>query len=310
MTTCTSQRAPFAVHTGGAAEKPSDNSVDWRALLSHASIEVLPEQATTFALAANAFAPGAYVFLPHIAGHSLDVRVVAAKHLIARGLHPVVHLSARNFPSIAEFEGHIRDLDRAGVKCCLAIGGVPSITPNPVLATATDMIESSAFRAASFETVFVAGHPEGIAGVADQELWAALGEKLSLLRSQNRRTEIVTQFAFDGDAMARWANLLRCQEINVPLRFGVAGVTSLPKLIKFAVLCGVGPSLSILKRQAGSIFKVMRDQDPREIIEALSNGLAQNGHANTHIHFFPFGGWEKTATWMSLNAHAGRACAD
>lgn len=301
MTTYPNQRAASAGYSRKAGEGTSEMPRDWKMLLADASIELLPDQATQFTPPSNIFPEGSYVFLPHIAGHSLEARIVAAKHLIARSLHPVVHLSARNFGSIEEFEGHVRDLDQAGVKCCLAIGGVPSITPAPVLATAIEMIQSPAFQAASFETVFIAGHPEGIAGLPDSQLHAALTEKLAALRSQNRYSEIVTQFAFDGATMARWALDLRRKGIAVPLRFGVAGVTSLPKLIKFAVLCGVGPSLNVLKRQAGSIFKVMRDQDPQEVIEALSDDLGQNRHAGIHIHFFPFGGWEKTVSWIANN---------
>lgn len=290
-------------HSEEASGRNMYKTNDWRELLNSSSIELLPEQAGTFTPATDVFAPGSYVFLPHIAGHSLETRIAAARSLISRGLCPVVHLSARNFGSITEFETHIGDLDKAGVKCCLAIGGVPSITPNAVLGTAIEMIQSPAFQAASFETVFVAGHPEGIPGVSEGELGAVLSEKLGILRAQNRLAEIVTQFAFDGATMARWAVDLRRNGINVPLRFGIAGVTSLPKLIKFAVMCGVGPSLGVLKRQAGSVFKLIRDQEPREVIEALNNGLSHGhgGQARVHLHFFPFGGWEKTASWISAN---------
>lgn len=298
MTTCSDSNVAVAGCSGQTTEPSQRRSPGWAAFLSSASIEVLPEQAATFAPSPTAFAHGSYVFLPHIAGHSLDLRVAAAKNLIARGLRPVVHLSARNFHTVAEFDGHLRDLDRAGVKCCLAIGGVPSVTPKAVISTASEMIQSHAFQSASFDTVFIAGHPEGLSGVDDAVVRTALINKLSLLRMQGRRAEIVTQFAFDGAAMARWARDLRSAGIDAPIRFGVAGVTSLPKLIKFAVMCGVGPSLGILKRQAGSVFKVMRDQDPGEVIEALHDGLEQSSRAGVHVHFFPFGGWEKTASWI------------
>ena len=279
---------------------------DWKSLLSGVSIELLPEQALAFAPAQDAFPQGSFVFLPHIAGKPLGPRVDAAKHLIAKGFKPVVHLSARNFTSILEFEGHVRDLDQAGVKCCLAIGGVPSFTPNAVLQSTAEMIRHPAFKSAAFETVFIAGHPEGIAGVEEAQLRNALQDKISELREQRRSIEIVTQFAFDGAAMARWANDLRRIGVIEPIRFGLAGVTSLPKLVKFAVLCGVGASLSVLKRQAGSVLKVMRDQDPKDVIEALYRDLDPTVASSIHLHFFPFGGWEKTTTWISSRQSIAR----
>jgi methylenetetrahydrofolate reductase (NADPH) len=271
---------------------------DWTQLLAGASIELLPEQAFSFEPNSGAFASGAYVFLPHVAGKSLERQREAASHLLFRGHSPVTHLSARNFTSMAEFESHVAALNAAGIKNCLAIGGVPSITPNPVMHTAAEMITSDCFKSAGFENVFIAGHPEGLKGCSEAELNAALLEKIEILQGQGRSVQIVTQFAFDGAVMAEWAAKLRSLGVDVPIRFGLAGVTSLPKLIKFAVLCGVGASLSVLRRQAGSVFKVMRDYNPGDVIQALDQGLRAHETTGVRMHFFPFGGWEKTAEWI------------
>ena len=168
-----------------------------------------------------------------------------------------------------------------------------------MVANALELIDRKSFRDSDFETVFLAGHPEGIAGVAPDALHAALAAKIEMLRAQGRSVEIATQFAFDGAAMARWAADLKGNGISVPIRFGVAGVTSLPKLIKFAVLCGVGTSLNVLRQRASSIFKVMTDQDPEDVLEALGRTLATVDAPVVRIHFFPFGGWEKTAHWLA-----------
>lgn len=271
----------------------------WTDLLSDASIELISEQASKFAPVANSFGPGTLVFLPHIAGKPLEAQISAASLLISRGFRPVAHLSARNFRSHDEVDQHIRDLSASGVKHCLAVGGVPSVTPNALVANALELIDRKSFRNSGFETVFLAGHPEGIADVASHDLRAALASKIEMLRAQGRSVEIATQFAFDGVAMARWAAELKAKGISVPIRFGVAGVTSLPKLIKFAMLCGVGASLNVLKQRTSSIFKVMTDQDPQDVLEALSKTMATVDAPLVKVHFFPFGGWEKTAHWLA-----------
>ena len=282
-----------------SSSQDTRSAPDWRDLLSDASIELIPEQAHQFAPAANSFESNTLVFLPHIAGKPLQAQTDAAAFLIGRGFRPVAHLSFRNFRSHEELDQHIRDLSATGVRHCLAIGGVPSATPNAVVANALELIDRKSFRDSDFETVFLAGHPEGIAGVAPDALHAALAAKIEMLRAQGRSVEIATQFAFDGAAMARWAADLKGNGISVPIRFGVAGVTSLPKLIKFAVLCGVGASLNVLRQRASSIFKVMTDQDPEDVLEALGRTLATVDAPVVRVHFFPFGGWEKTAHWLA-----------
>lgn len=271
----------------------------WRHILGDASIELIPQQALEFAPVSNSFAPDALTFLPHIAGKPLADQVAAAQHLIARGLRPVAHLSARNFASYSELDRHLDDLSLAGVTHCLAIGGVPAVTPNAAIPTALQMIDRASFRDAGFKTVFIAGHPEGITDVPGEVLFSALDEKISILRAQGRSVEIATQFGFDGAGMARWAADLKARGVDVPVRFGVAGVTSLPKLIKFAIMCGVGASLNVLRQRSLSVLKVMKDQDPQEVLEALNSTLQQVDAPPVRIHFFPFGGWEKTAVWLA-----------
>lgn len=272
---------------------------DWTRLLVDGSIELIPEHAFQFAPPQHSFGAGTLVFLPHIAGKSLSAQVEAAAHLKSRGFTPVAHLSARNFKSLEEFDLHVAALSDAGVMHCLAIGGVPSVTPNAVMEDAAEMIERPSFKGANFATVFVAGHPEGITGVTDAVLHASLLRKIEVLQAQGRSVEIATQFAFDGAAMARWARELHARGIDVPIRFGVAGVTSLPKLIKFAMLCGVGASINVIKQRASSVFKVLRDQDPQDVVEALAKGLQGVEKPHVRIHFFPFGGWEKTSSWLA-----------
>lgn len=272
---------------------------DWTRLLVGGSIELIPEHAFQFTPSPNSFGAGSLVFLPHIAGKPLSAQIEAGIHLSLNGFTPVAHLSARNFKTLDEFDSHVAKLSDAGITHCLAIGGVPSVTPNAVMDDAIAMIERRSFKMAAFTTVFIAGHPEGISGIASGVLHSSLIRKIDVLRAQGRSVEIATQFAFDGAAMARWAQEQRSRGVDIPIRFGVAGVTSLPKLIKFAMLCGVGASLNVIRQRASSVLKVMRDQDPQDVLEALASGLKDIEEARVSVHFFPFGGWEKTSSWLA-----------
>ncbi|WP_046476669.1 MULTISPECIES: methylenetetrahydrofolate reductase [Filomicrobium] len=285
--------------------------IEERSILSHEmrhstlfqdiSIELLPEQVDAFLPKAKCFPENSLVFLTHIPGKPISAQAEAAKKIHNKGFVPVPHLAARNFTSADEYAGHLRTLASIGVTTVLVLGGNPS-SGTPPLRFAADLLRHPVLNDVQLKKVFIAGHPEGHSVIPKDALIPALKEKISLVREWGAQPEIVTQFAFNGEAMAAWAAELRTQDINAPLRFGMAGVTSLPKLIKFAAMCGVGASLNALKRQGTSLIKAMRDQDPGDIIAELDSSLSQRGIKDVTLHFFPFGGWEKTLKWIDMQS--------
>jgi methylenetetrahydrofolate reductase (NADPH) len=76
-------------------------------------------------------------------------------------------------------------------------------------------------------------------------------------------------------------------------------VTSLPKLIKFGVKCGIGPSLAALRRSTGSLLRVLADKDSADVIAGIEESYPVP-KAPLTLHFFPFGGWKKTLDWVKV----------
>jgi methylenetetrahydrofolate reductase (NADPH) len=269
-------------------------------ILENISIELLPEHVATFQPTPANLKPGSFVFLTHIGGKSLSVQVAAARRLKSMGYEPVCHLGARNFASREEYANHLSELSDAGVTTVLMIGGNSSDAVSP-MQSAMELLSHPIVPRTIIKRVYFAGHPEGHPAISSDVLMPVLAEKIKVARELGLAPEIVTQFAFDGAAMAAWAAGLRMNGIDAPIRFGVAGVTSLPKLIKFAMLCGVGASLKGLTRQGGSILKAMRDQDPGDVIAQLRAGVGSHALNDISLHFFPFGGWEKTLNWIAAS---------
>lgn len=272
-------------------------------LMDAISIELLPEHVATFHPTAANLKPGSFVFLTHIGGKSLSVQADAARRIKAMGYEPVCHLGARNFASREEYANHLSELDDAGVSTVLMIGGNSS-EHVPAMHSAMELLTHPIVPKTNLKRVFFAGHPEGHPAIAGDTLVPILAEKIKVARDLALIPEVVTQFAFDGAAMAAWGDDLRRRGIDTPIRFGVAGVTSLPKLIKFAMLCGVGASLKGLTRQGGSLLKAMRDQDPGDVIAQLRSGAETLALKDLNLHFFPFGGWEKTLNWIAASRNA------
>ncbi len=68
-------------------------------------------------------------------------------------------------------------------------------------------------------------------------------EKQKFARESAVSMHIVTQFGFDPAAVSLWDRHLPEHDIQLPVYVGMAGPASLPKLIKYAMQCGVGASL-------------------------------------------------------------------
>ena len=69
-------------------------------------------------------------------------------------------------------------------------------------------------------------------------------------------------------------------------------------MIKFAMACGVGPSLRVLQRRAADVAKLLLPFEPTEILSELAAHKAAHPDFNIEqVHFFPLGGINKTAEY-------------
>ncbi len=84
------------------------------------------------------------------------------------------------------------------------------------------------------------------------------------------------------------------------MHVGIAGPTPLPKLIKFAMQCGVGASMHSVMRNMGAMANLTRlATTPDEMLLGLIRGRsAYSGSRLVQPHFYSFGGVTATATWL------------
>nr|CAH18513.1 methylene tetrahydrofolate reductase MetF [Rhodobacteraceae bacterium 179] len=261
------------------------------------SIELSPEMVQKFDPDPTSLPPGSKVFLTHITGKNPQTQIDAAKQLLSMGYVPVVHMGARNFESDEEFVRLVQAHSDNGVTHGLFLGGNP-LKHNGPLHEAMDLLTHDVLPDTCMTHAFIGGYPEGHPDIDTAQLENARKQKLEACNAIGLKPEIISQFAFDGDTMAAWATKMSQEEPDVPIRLGLAGVTSLHKLIKFAVMCGVGPSIAVLKKNAGGLMKVMSDRDPGDIVEKIEHRYF--GENSLNVHFFPFGGWKKTLDWVSI----------
>lgn len=91
----------------------------------------------------------------------------------------------------------------------------------------------------------------------------------------------------------------------MPVHIGIAGPAKLQTLIKFAIACGVGPSLKVLQKRAMDVSKLLLPYEPTEVLADLAAHKAAHPDFNVErVHFFPLGGIKTNAEWAMENGGA------
>jgi len=114
---------------------------------------------------------------------------------------------------------------------------------------------------------------------------------------------IATQFCFDAAPVIDWANAIKAAGIDLPVHIGIAGPAKLQTLIRFAIACGVGPSLKVLQKRAMDVTKLLLPYEPTDILTALATHKAAHPEFNIEaVHIFPLGGIKTSAEWLQVHA--------
>ena len=274
-------------------------------LLASASIEVTPREPGVAQTLREHFAAGTDVHVTFLPDDSPDKAAETCGRLRQVGFNPIPHLTARNFTDRDVLERQLARLrDEAQVSRALVIAGDVD-RPRGAFASSLDVIATGLLERHGIRTVLIAGHPEGHPAVPDDVLDSALIEKIAAARRHGLQAEIVTQFCFEAEPIARWLAHLRSLGIDAPVRIGVAGPASTASLLKFALRCGVGNSLRALRTRGGAIGKLMGDTTPDALLADLGRALRGGDFGEiTGIHLYMFGGVRKTADWLK-GARAG-----
>ena len=262
------------------------------------SLEVTAKDIPALNEAAPDIWEGAPIAVPFLPGESHAARVEAAKAVRALGFEPMPHFSARRIASQEEFETYLADAVReAGVERCFVVAGDPSIPAGP-FPDSSSLIATCAFERAGIKVIGIGGHPEGHPVMTDEQCWTVLASKCSEIEGRGMAPLIVTQFAFDADAMLAWLKELRLRGLDHAVRVGVPGPAGIKTLARFAAMCGVGASTAVLKKYGISIGQLIGTAGPDKFLLKLKTGLGPE-HGPVRLHFYPFGGVSKTVSWIA-----------
>lgn len=272
--------------------RPANNMVDGY------SLEITAKDVDSLRAAAPNIpheTPVAVTFLP---GEEFGARIAATKAVRELGFEPMPHFSARRIQSETEFRDYLKaSVAEAGVKRCFVIAGDPSEPEGPFFDSSA-LIASGAFEAAGITAIGIGGHPEGHPNMTEAQCFDVLVSKYEAISERGMAPLVVTQFVFDPDVVLRWLEALRARGIDAPVRIGVPGPAGIKTLMRFAARCGVGASASVLAKYGISITQLLGTAGPDKLVAGFERGLRPE-HGPVRLHFYPFGGLEKTVDWIN-----------
>jgi methylenetetrahydrofolate reductase (NADPH) len=273
-------------------EKPRENMVDGY------SLEMTAKELDGLREAAPLIRPGTQVAITFLPGEEMEQRVEAAVLVRKLGFEPIVHLSARRLTSEGELDKYLADITtKAGVKRVFIIAGDPPEPEGPY-ENSLQIIESGLLEKHGIEVVGIGGHPEGHPNNTPAELWDWMERKIAAIRAHGMVPLVVTQFAFDDDAIVAWVREMRSRGIDVPVRLGVPGPAGIKRLLGFAKRCGVGASANVMKKYGISLTNLIGSAGPDKLVAALDKGLNQET-GRVRLHLYPFGALKASAEWIN-----------
>lgn len=238
------------------------------------------------------------IYISHLPKQTWDETLAACRQVSNAGFVAIPHLPVRLFADQATLD---RFLERAVRDDCvnevLLIAGDYPQSAGPY-ATVADVLRSAVLEAHGLQRVSLAGHPEGHPKVALEEIRRAEHEKAVLAREAGLDTTFVTQFFFEAQPFLDWAAMFRAAGVGSRLVGGLSGPAGIATLFKYAMRCGVGPSVRALGARPSSFVKLIGEHGPENVMRQLADAQQRGNSAFDGVHLFCFGGYLRTCEWL------------
>ena len=287
---------------GRAKSGENEPDIKLSNLISGFSIEVMPRTAAKIESFRDLLPSGTLVYIAHIEGTPIEDMVTTAARLAEEGFPVMPHIPARLIRDRAMLEDWIRRYQaEAGVDRALLLAG-GSAEPAGAFPSSMQMLETGLFDINGFKRLHVAGHPEGSRDIDPDGGSKLTDDALRWKQAFSERTDaemaIVTQFAFEARPVLDWIERIREAGVDLPVHLGVAGPAKLQTLLKFAMTCGVGPSLKVLQKRARDVAKLLLPYEPTDLLADVARaGDEAAVKPVARVHFFPLGGVRPCVEW-------------
>jgi methylenetetrahydrofolate reductase (NADPH) len=272
------------------------------ALLRECSIEMNVQDAPHLARARALLPAGKKVYVSHLPKQTWLQTLDACREVREAGFDPVPHLPVRLLGSERALDEFLRAARRDDVTELLLIAGDYPQANGPY-STVAEVLRGGKLSEHGFRRVSMAGHPEGHPKVPLAEIRRAEREKAWVARAAGLQVTLLTQFFFEAPPFLEWAASLRAEGVGARLVAGLSGPASAATLFRYAMRCGVGPSIRALGARPTSVMKLIGDHGPEKLIRTLADEPRPGLYDG--LHFFTFGGFLRTCEWLQRVGSGG-----
>ena len=178
-------------------------------VLDDFSLEMTGKDVPGLQQAAHAIPQGTRVNITFLGNENLEMRLEAAKEVLELGFVPVPHISARRLKSETELREFLDALQQAGASDHVFVVGGDPATPEGPYPDSLSVIRTGILQEYGVAEVGIAGYPEGHPDISTQTLWEHMSAKSASLTEQGLGQVVLTQFAFDAEAVVAWVHEVR-----------------------------------------------------------------------------------------------------
>lgn len=263
------------------------------------SAEVTTPDRKSLDEAARLMPTAARVYVAALPKDSADRQVQVCSDVRDLGLIPVPHIVARNIADRHALDDLLGRLSReAGVDRALVLGGDRD-DPAGEYDSSLQLIESGLLQEHGINKIAIGVYPEGHPRISDDVLNRALTDKLAAARAGGFETILISQVCFDSAPIIEFLRRIRAEGVTERIRVGVAGPAKYSTLVKYAMICGVGPSLRALKERQSMTKNLLSGETPEKLILELEEAVEAEPSLNIWgIHFFTFASLKNTIEWV------------
>ena len=239
------------------------------------------------------------IYITYLPDENSKNVIRTAKKLKLEGFDVIPHLPARTIINKNDLEEYIGELaNESGCSKMLIIGGGGNQAGE--ISSSIDVLKTDLLSKYNYQSVGVAGHPEGSPDISNENLDLAIKQKNDFAKNADFKMYLATQFFFEAKSLIDWEKHLLKIGNKLPIHAGIPGPASIKTLINYARSCGIGNSLRFISKQAFNLTKLATLSTPDKLIYDLAEHIEINKDSKLEkIHFYAFGGMKKTSEWLN-----------
>jgi len=227
---------------------------------------------------------GTRIYVSHLPKQSSGDTLKVCAAIKAAEFEPIPHVPVRLLESYEELHQLVDEAASVSVNELLLIAGDYAQAAGP-FSSVEDVLKDLNLPAKGITRISIGGHPEGHTKVALDEIRRAEIEKVRIAQEAGLEATFVTQFFFESAPFIAWADSLREAGVTAEVRAGLAGPAKITTLLRFAMRCGVGPSIKALGSRPGAFCKAAGRARPRACARPIGRGDSpESEHLPRYAH--------------------------